>query len=294
MADAAFRIPRMPGRLKQAGLGAPSARRTRSLAAAALELAAVAVLAWLLARAVWFVIYGASALSLDIAAPAPMSEAAPERDTAPASYARLFADPLSGHETVADPLDLPETSLDLTLRGVRRGADAASGSAVIEAPGRGQRAIPAGGEILDRVTLAEIHADRVVIDRNGQREVLYLREEAARRAAAREDAPAASEQAQGSEPAQDEIPPSEWAEALALSPEREDGAVIGYRIGASADPGLLALTDLQTGDVVTAVNGAPLDGPRALAETAARLETASSARLTVRRGEETQQIEANF
>lgn len=165
-------------------------QRGAKLGARVVEAGLVLVLAWLAAQALWFVIYGAEARPLDIdpglgARPG----AAAERDLSALQAFTVFAS--RGAVAAAPSGEAPETRLNLVLRGVRTGPSPADGSAVIESPGQGQRALAAGAEIADGVRLVEIYADRVIINRRGARETIYLREQGRRAAAAPRPAPAA-------------------------------------------------------------------------------------------------------
>ena len=69
---------------------------------------------------------------------------------------------------------LPETSLQLTLRGAFAGTSPDSGSAIIELPGGVTRSVQAGRSIDRDTRLQAVHSDHIVLERNGQRETLYF------------------------------------------------------------------------------------------------------------------------
>lgn len=258
------------------------------------EVLAVAVLAVIAARALWLVAYGPDARPADIE-PAGLENAASAPsavDLSALEGADLFA-PVQG-DAVAQAL--PETQLNLTLRGVRRGAAPGAGSAVIETPGQGQRTLPLGAEIVDGVTLEEIHEARVVINRRGARENLFLREEARQRAQASlirsGDAPAPVAQAapqRAAAPALSEDDRTGWLSALRLSRTER-----GYRVGAAAEARVLSALSLQPGDEIVAVDGRPLSEAARALDLFEDLEDVDGASLTVRRDGRAVEIEVDL
>lgn len=259
---------------------------------ASVELVLACVLAVLLARAVWFVAYGGDAERLDLQlAPADAVRAAEGEgpDLSALRGTGLFAARAFAGE---DGLErVPETRLDLTLHGVRRGPDPQSGSAVIESPGAGQRTLPAGAEIAPEVRLEEIHSDRVIIDRRGVRESLFLREEARRtRLVQPAGAPGEADEAK---PAP-RPSAADWVRGLRLERTGQDGRTIGYTVLAQSEPGLLETAGLEPGDIITSVNGRRLDRSVNTLEVLEELAESPSARFTVLRGGQSRTIEVNL
>lgn len=268
------------------------------------ELVLVAVIAFILAQAVWLVIYGDSVRPLSLQTSAALNAGTSERmtDLSALSNAGLFA----ARTDVVDlgPQVAPETRLDLTLRGVRRGSNPQSGAAFIEAPGAGQRAFGAGDEIADGVRLEEIYEDRVIINRRGARESLFLTEEAARRA----QAGAASRPtpvAQTPNPATQASPLSgepdvalarsldteDWVEGLRLSPQIDNGQITGFRVRPNSHLEVLRAAGLQPGDIITVLNGVRLTGPEAASEALSLFETNERLAMTVLRNGATIQVD---
>lgn len=274
----------------------PPARAVRWAARIA-EIGLVAFLAFIAAQALWLFIYGDAVRPLDLDAEAGGSgvEAARVSDLSSLSGAGLFA-VRGGVETQTSQV-LPETRLNLVLRGVRRGGDPRSGAAFIEVPGEGQRALGAGDAITDQVFLEEIYDDRVIINRRGVRESLFLSEEAARRAqsgaapaASRAPAPAARPAGEPSplsgQPMlslAQELDPEDWIEGLRLAPELHDGRITGFRVRDSSHLEVLRAAGLIPGDIVTAINGERLNSPDAAARALALFETTDRIALTVLR-----------
>jgi general secretion pathway protein C len=231
--------------LSQAGRGQTRRGfpRALGLALGAAELILLTGLTYVAARLVWLIAFGASATGFQ-QDPATAPGGAGGRPAFQADLARLadtdlFADRRSGPvDTAPVQAAVQETRLDLTLRGIRRGASAETGGAIIQTPDNRQRFFSVGDEILDGVTLTGVHVDHVLIRRRGVAESLYLRDE---------DAPrTATAGIGGTAAALDGL--------FRAEPVREGNRLTGYRV-ADANPALLSATGLRNGDVITAVNG---------------------------------------
>ena len=250
-----------------------------------IEIALVMVLAFIAAKAIWFLVYGAetrpSPIEFFASASGP-AQLEPQTDLSRLSAVNLFR-AREGLAQAETQLAAPQTRLNLTLRGVRTGANAQSGSAVIEAPSLGQRTLAVGMEISDGVTLEEIYADRVIINRRGARESLFLREEGARRTLSLAQAAPTSSAPQTAQtipaPARPSSAPQsrltgqpnlelaaelgaeDWIDGLRLAPALEEGAMIGFRVRDNAHLEVLQASGLLPGDIVTTLNGIALTSP---------------------------------
>ena len=276
---------------------APRPRRALYWAARATEAGLVALIAFLAAQALWFMMYGDSVRTLDLAMDADAGGvgAARASDLSNLADAGLFA--ARGETEAIEPQLAPETRLNLVLRGVRRGGDPQSGAAFIEIPGQGQRSLEAGDEITDQVALEEIYEDRVVINRRGVRESLFLSEEAARRAqagATRVERPApdqAPRAAAGASPLSGRPVPSlarelsaeDWIDGLRLAPQMESGDVVGFRVRGNSHLEVLRAAGLLPGDIVTVLNGERLTGADAVSRAFALFEASDRIAVTVLR-----------
>ncbi len=240
------------------------------------ELALLAGLTFLIARMIWLVAFGASAADfqqdsggnrLMARGPAYVADLSRLRDT------DLFADRRA--DAVAEPADrsgVQETQLNLTLRGIRRGATPDTGGAIIQTPDNRQRFFGAGRTIIDGVTLEEVHVDHVLIDRRGVIESLYLRDEEGGAANAVSRRSVAS-------PGQ-----SLMIDGLfRAEPVREAGSLTGYRI-VDGRPAVLAALGVRDGDVLTAINDRPVSEISDLGAEFARLRGEDRVALTLNRG----------
>lgn len=287
--------------LMRSGWSVPAAR--------VVEAGLCALLAWIAAQALWFIIYGTDALNLTVAAPSGSPAAATLfAGRGPAGAAAGLFDPLETAETPAQTA-LPESQLNMTLRGVINSVGGA-GSAVIETPGRGQRSLAVGAEIAPGVRLEAIHLDHVIINRRGTRESLFLTEAAAQRARqAREAGPrpggramtaasgAFSEAASPLSGRPDRalaatLDREDWIDGLRLEPVLRGGGVVGLRVREASAIEVLRASGLLPGDVIVRLNGETLNSARAGAAALQALSAADRVVAQVRRGDEEITLEA--
>jgi len=241
------------------------------VAVIAAELLALAVLAFLLAKAIWFIAYGAYAEPFDFAEP----DSRPAlREARLQPSAQSFAGLFTGSADMATPADidtLPETRLGLHLFGVRTGADPETGTAIIEAGANGQRTYAVGQEITSDAVLAAVYTDRIVIRRSGVREVLFLREEDERTPLTPRNPSAA-------------VNPDTLITDLSLQPYFERGTLIGFRVTAADSIPAMSALGLERGDIILEINGRSMPQDAEAAERLLpQLRQATFLQLTVRR-----------
>ncbi len=199
--------------------------------------------------------------------------------------------------------DAPETRLNLTLTGVVASTIEANGAAIIE--NRGSQQTYGIGEKIEgtNASLRKVFSDRVII-RNGARdETLMLdgvdfAEANKRRAsqptvASRTPAPKRDEQARP-QLSQDAITatrelraqPAKFTDFLSISPAQSNGQLLGYRVQPGKNPSLFEAAGLQTGDVISEINGLDVTDPQQAREAMGELRSADALQLTVLRNEQ--------
>jgi general secretion pathway protein C len=248
------------------------------------ELGLLAAITFILARLIWLTAFGASAGAFEHSDPARAS--APMRPAYIADLTRLRdADLFADRRAVAaaEPVQaaVQETQLNLTLRGIRRGATPDAGGAIIQTPDNRQRFFAAGAEILDGVALREVHVDHVLIDRRGVIESLYLRDDEGGASRASSSAPR-----RGGRDA-DQAPLRAGVQVIdglfRAEPVREAGRVTGYRI-TQGNAVMLDAMGVRNGDVVTAVDGRPVSDISDLSAEFTRLRGRDRFSLSINRG----------
>lgn len=210
--------------------------------------------------------------------PAPREEAAPPAVKAPSAVSSQF-DALSlGREIVARHLfgqaqavgagqgsAIPETQLQLVLRGVMASGDPRTATAIIADPSGNENFYRVGKELPGSAILKEVHDQHIVLSRGGRIEVLRLPEDALKGSEGVKPPPAALMPSSVAPPAAGPLvqqyrdqflhDPQSLANALQGEPYWESGRMIGYRLRPGRDAGALMKLGLRPGDIVTAING---------------------------------------
>ena len=104
--------------------------------------------------------------------PAPQSDYKAHTITSKHLFGRLAA----GNAQQLDQLNLPQTGLQLVLRGAFTSSNQALASAIIEIPGQSTHAYKIGSNVYGNTRLHAVYRDRVVLSRSGQLETLYFPE----------------------------------------------------------------------------------------------------------------------
>ncbi|MSQ91686.1 MAG: type II secretion system protein GspC [Gammaproteobacteria bacterium] len=262
----------------------------RSVVAAApalLTVALVIVLAAQLASLLWRVLGSTGAETMPT--PAVDAGAVPAVDLGSIVNAHLFGvASLSG-----DPNSALATSANLALAGTLAGLDPEQGWAIIGASAQAARVYATGATLPGGARLFAVYPDRVILDRNGTRESLALP-----RFSGGSGAPPVAYQPDDSQSGslvdsvrqlmgQDQ---SAVNELLRPQPVFAGAQLRGYRVYPGRNRGQFAKLGLQPGDLVTAVNGAPLDDPNRALEALRGVGMGPAVTLTIDRHGQQQQL----
>lgn len=277
-----------------------------------LALAAALAILWALGRLALLLLAG-PAIPLQASGFQPLPASA---DNGQASIARwkLFGEPGVAMDLAALAANAPETALKLTLRGTLNLEDEDQGIAIIGDESGQHARYRVGEQLPGGARLTAISAGRVLLERNGQVEGLSLpREDGSRPtpgarppALATRDRSGAIDRTMPSPfinpmiapggPSMESIRDATGIDAAALAsqvqvfPVLENGRFAGVRLSAGRDSELFERSGLRPTDVVTAVNGIPLDGPQRQSELMNSLRDARSLQLTIRRDGREQQV----
>lgn len=251
--------------------------------------------------------------ALPVVAPVTL-EAAPDSSAQTAQSVaawHLFGNASGPIDLAALAQAAPATVLKLTLRGTLNENAPEGGVAIISDESGSDRAYRVGDTLPGDARLEGIYAGRVLLSRAGVNESLSLPRDASNAPpqatitpgipGARTSPPsplpgirAAPEPfvnpliAPGG-PSMESIraatgtDPLELAKQVQIFPVMENGRMAGVRLSAGRDSDILSRAGLRPTDVVTAVNGIPLDGPQRAAELTQTLQGARSVQITVRR-----------
>jgi len=157
----------------------------------------------------------------------------------------------------------PETSAPLVLAGVLAVDDPERGMAILGPTAGTAKLYPAGADVPGGVRLHAVYQDRVLLDRSGALETLYLP-----RLSTGATTPSSPPLANVPAPAGQRLANFARNNAgllnglVRVQPVFNSGKLSGYRLfpGTGGVPGMTRL-GLKAGDLVTAVNGTPLDDP---------------------------------
>lgn len=168
------------------------------------------------------------------------------------------------------------------LFGVRAGGPG-GGSAIIGLPDGRQVSVAVGEEIEPGLTLTEVGPDHAVVSRNGSPSRITFGEVPV--GAAAPPPPPTTEQVVTPQtaPAATTVDPQALMAEASLRPRMRGLAVNGFTVNASGQTPALAAAGLQSGDVITAIDGVPLDGLGRLNELRTRLSRAPQAEIRFER-----------
>lgn len=214
------------------------------------------------------------------------------------SSLHLFGRSVQEPARTAAPVEAPDTRLNLTLRGILFNTESGLTRAIIAAPGRDDEPYQVGAQLPGGATIDQIYADRVMLLRNGQYEMLRLPEEtvAAPATTARRAQHPARGGAGGLAVVRQDIVrnPQRVANYLQGEPvNRAGGGIVGFRVFAGQNRAVFEQSELEEGDIVTNVNGIQLDALDKAAEAMDQLASSDAVTITVLRdgAEHTLQIQ---
>lgn len=259
---------------------AAAARWTTALLVVALGIS--------LARLTWLLVPVAELPRAPLAtAKAASIAAAPRLDSVAAMH--LFGAPQAALKPAAAQINAPETSLNLTLRGLFAAARKESAFAIIAEGAGNERPYRIGAKLGGGAVVHDILPDRVVLERSGRYETLRLPKERLELSTAAASPPGST----GLTPTlsgqlrdlRESIKnnPQELLNLAELQPVMQGGQLRGYRVRPRRHLELFNAAGLTANDVVTAVNGIPVTDPAQFAALNAQLSSASSLRLSVER-----------
>ena len=234
------------------------------------SLLLIVACAWILVEVTWlfFPQDGETTLTLQQQNRAPVN-----RQTQQNSFNKLTAASIFGVNEKAAPskqIKVPETKLNLTLKGVLAANPMSRASAIIAKGKSGQEDIfSVGDKMPGGILIKEIHPEYVVLEINGRLETLKLQKisgvagfsrsnNSASRSFGASSPAAALKQIRG-----DILKnPTSFGDYALPVVVKENGKQIGYRLQPQKKGQLLAELGVQSSDVITKINGVKLDNPR--------------------------------
>lgn len=188
----------------------------------------------------------------------------------------------------------PITRLNLTLKGVLASIPMESASAIIAQGKSGKEEnFSVGDKMPGGVLLKEIYPDYVVLERNGQDEILKLEKESG----VGNSGQSGSRKSMYNAPARNASPattlkeirsnilknPTSFGEYALPVVVKKNGKQIGYRLKPQQQGHLLAELGIEAGDVIIQINGVKLDRPQNGISALRKLSTAKNLDIVVQR-----------
>jgi general secretion pathway protein C len=229
---------------------------------------------------------------------APNTSVASQRkvDVATIVNSHLFGVAGAGSSPAIDAANAPQTSMPLVLSGIIAGDDPSTGLAILGESASTAKVYAVGDTLPGGAKLHSVHGDRVLLDRNGQLESLAL----PRQYAAGGGAPPAEPLSASENPSVERVrrivseQPGAISDVMRPQPVFAQGKQRGYRVYPGRNRQAFVRLGLRPGDLVTSINGTPLDDPARGQEIFQTLGSASEARVTVMRNGRQQDLTLNL
>lgn len=231
-------------------------------------------------------------------APAPLPLQTPRINVAAIANDHLFgnAQAVAGADTNA--ADAPQTSMALVLTGIIAADDPRSGLAILGESAATAKVFAVGDTVPGGVKLHSVYSDRVIIDRNGTLESLVLPRQNGPNGIPM--APPPSANLPNDNPIVDRMrqlianEPGVISDIMRPQPVFAQGKQRGYRVYPGRNRQAFVRLGLRPGDLVTAINGTPLDDPARGQEIFGTLGSSSEAHVTVMRNGRQQDLTLNM
>ncbi|MGD8976624.1 MAG: type II secretion system protein GspC [Gammaproteobacteria bacterium] len=254
----------------------------------------VALIAWQLARIVWLLVP---------ADPPPPVTVPPAGSAGPAAMtgegganidyivnAHLFGRfDTSAPVLDLDPVDAPDTRLNLELRGTIAADEADQALAIIAERSREEKVYAVGDAVPGGASLHSVYTDKVLLRRAGQLETLRLPR------ASESGVSTAAPRRQGAAPSRASSirdivsqTPTKLTDVIRPQPVFRDGQQQGYRVYPGRDRQRFAALGLRPGDLITQINGMSLDDPARGMEIFRSLGDATQVSVTLERSGQSQ------
>ena len=260
--------------------------------AALASLLLIVACAWLLVEVTWLFFPQDDESTLPVQ---QQNRSLNNKQTQQNSFNRLTTANIFGVTDKAVPqkqIKVPETKLNLTLKGVLAAIPMSRASAIIAKGKSGKEDIfSVGDKMPGGILIKEIHPEYVVLERNGSLETLKLQKISGVAGFARSNNRRLSSSARASSPAAalKEIRadilknPTSFGDYALPVVVKENGRQIGYRLQPQKKGKLLAELGIQSGDVITQINGIKLDKPQNGISALRKLSTAKNLNIVVKR-----------
>ncbi len=254
------------------------------------------VLALALAAQLALIVVNLSGRSRQTPPPPPAAvQSTPPLDISGLVNAHLFGN--AAVQASGDAANAPPSSMPLVLAGVLATEDPKEGMAIIGESAQAAKVVSVGAQVPGGAQLHSVYADRAIIDRSGTLESVFL----PRRSSAVGSAPPPpAPQAAGNEAMLDRMrrlvndDPGAIAQVMRPQPVFAGGKMRGFRVYPGANRQAFSRLGLRAGDLVTAINGTPLDDKDRAQEIFGTLSSSTDARVSITRNGRQQELVLNL
>jgi general secretion pathway protein C len=277
------------------GSGAGGGDDWRSAALARAPQVLTFVLALALAAQLALIVVGISSRSRQTPPPSVAAAApAPPLDIGGLVNAHLFGN--AAVEAQSDAANAPQTSMPLILAGVLATSDPKQGMAIIGENAAGAKVVSVGQQVPGGATLDSVYNDRAVISRNGALESVFLPRRTASMGSAPPPPPMPVAGASTMERMRKLVSDDPGVISQVMRPQAvfQGGKMRGFRVYPGANRQAFARMGLRAGDLVTAINGTPLDDKDRAQEIFGTLDSSADARVRITRNGREQDIVLNI
>lgn len=229
---------------------------------------------------------------------APPPAARQRVDVAAIANSHLFGEPRVDPSSAEDA---PQTNMPLVLTGIIAADDPQNGLAIVGESAVAARVRAVGDSLPGGARLHAVYSDRVLLERGGRVEALVLPRQSMGGVGAAPPARAPPAAAVPSEnPAVERMrqliaeEPGVISDIMRQQPVFAQGKQRGYRVYPGRNRQAFMRLGLRPGDLVTAINGTPLDDPARGAEIFRTIGSSSEARVTVMRNGRAQELTLNM
>jgi general secretion pathway protein C len=192
-----------------------------------------------------------------------------------------------------DASDAPKTSMPLVLTGIIAAKEPKDGLAILGENASGAKVYAVGDNVPGGARVQSVYEDRVLLLRDGHLESLTL----PRQYASHGPGPVVAAPAENPVDRMRRVlsdQPGLIADVMRPQPVFADGKQRGYRVYPGPNRQAFMRLGLRPGDLVTGINGTPLDDPTRGQEIFRTLGSSSEARVTVMRNGRQQDLTLNM
>jgi general secretion pathway protein C len=222
----------------------------------------------------------------------------PQLDIGGMVNAHLFGS--AAVQASGDAANAPPSSMPLVLAGVLATEDPKEGMAIIGESAQAAKVVAVGQQVPGGAQLHSVYNDRAIIERGGALESVFLPRRTGGAIAGPAPAPMPAESADSNEAAIDRMrklvndDPGALGQVLRPQPVFAGGEMKGFRVYPGANRQAFARMGLRAGDMVTAINGTPLNDKDRAQEIFGTLGSSTDARVTITRNGRQQELVLNI